>query len=65
MLEAKLEFPMRGSATPREHHTVVEVVAGYIADGAARLSPGTLDFYRKGLDALPEVCQATRVSSAR
>lgn len=31
-----------------------EVVAGYIADGTARLSPGSIDFYRKGLAALPE-----------
>lgn len=34
--------------------TVGEVVSGYIADGASRLSPGTLDFYRKGLAALPD-----------
>jgi integrase len=55
MLEAKLKLAMGGSATARERHTVGEVVAGYIADGASRLSPGTLDFYRKGLAALPEV----------
>ncbi|HEX6657405.1 MAG TPA: hypothetical protein VF065_04950, partial [Ilumatobacter sp.] len=54
MLEAKLKLSMGGSATPRERHTVGEVVDGYIADGASRLSPGTLDFYRKGLAALPE-----------
>ena len=45
---------MGGSATPRERHTVGEVVPGYIADGASRLSPGTIDFYRKGLAALPD-----------
>jgi hypothetical protein len=55
MLEAKLKLAMGGSTAPRERHTVGEVVAGYIADGASRLSPGTLDFYRKGLAALPEV----------
>ena len=53
MLEAKLKLSMGGSASSRERHTVGEVVSGYIADGAARLSPGTLDFYRKGLAALP------------
>ena len=34
---AKLKLSMGGSATPRERHTVGEVVAGYVADGAARL----------------------------
>lgn len=53
MLEAKLKLSIGGSATPRERHTAGEVVAGYIADGASRLSPGTLDCYRKGLAALP------------
>jgi integrase len=55
ILAAKLKLSMGGSGSPRERHTVGEVVDGYIADGAARLSPGTLDFYRKGLAALPEV----------
>jgi hypothetical protein len=55
MLEAKLKLAMGGSKARGERHTVGEVVAGYIADGASRLSPGTLDFYRKGLAALPEV----------
>jgi hypothetical protein len=55
MLEAKLKLAMGGSTAPRERHTVGEVVAGYIEDGASRLSPGTLNFYRKGLTALPKV----------
>jgi hypothetical protein len=55
LLEAKLKLAMGESAVPRERHTVGEVVAGYIADGASRLSTGTLDFYRKGLAALPDV----------
>jgi len=38
MLEAKLKLSMGGSATPRERHTVGEVVSGYIADGASLLS---------------------------
>jgi integrase len=54
MLEARLKLSMGGSATPRERHSVGEVVSGYIADGSGRLSPGTLDFYRKGLAALPD-----------
>jgi integrase len=49
-----------GSTAPRERHTVGEVVAGYIADGASRLSPGTLDFYRKGLAALPALPEVFR-----
>src|SRR6476620_4736301 len=53
MLEAKLKLSMGGSASSRERHTVGEVVSGYVAHGAARLSPGTLDFYRRGLAALP------------
>ena len=52
MAEAKLKLAMGGSTSPRESHTVDEVVAGYIADSASRLSPGTIDFYRKGLAAL-------------
>ena len=62
MLEAKLKLAMGGSAAPRERHTVGEVVAGYIAAGASRLSPGTLDFYRRGLSALPEVFRNRAVS---
>ena len=54
VLEAKLKLSMGGSATPRERHTVGEVVAGYIAAGASWLSPGTVDFYRKGLAALSD-----------
>ncbi len=54
MLEAKLKLSMGGSATPRERHTVGEVVSGYIADGASRLSPGTVDSDCKGLAALPD-----------
>ena len=59
MLEAKLKLSMGGSATPRERHTVGEVVSGYIADGASLLSPGTVDFYCKGLAHCP-----TRSASA-
>src|ERR1700752_5373335 len=54
MLEARLMLAMGGSAKARGRETVGEVVASYIADGGSRLSPGTLDFYRKGLAALPE-----------
>jgi integrase len=63
MLEAKLKLSMGGSATPRERHTVGEVVSGYVADGSARLSPGTLDFYGKGLAALPTVFRERAVTS--
>lgn len=54
MLEATVKLSMGGTTAPRERHTVGEVVAGYIADGVDRLSPGSIDFYRKGLAALPE-----------
>jgi integrase len=62
MLEARLKLAMGGSAAPGERHMVGEVVAGYIADGAARLSPASIDFYRKGLAALPEAFRARAVS---
>ncbi len=52
-LEATLKLSMGGSPAPRERHTVGGGL-GYIADGAGRLSPGSIDFYRKGLAALPE-----------
>ncbi|MCU1389480.1 MAG: site-specific recombinase XerD [Ilumatobacteraceae bacterium] len=52
MLEAQLKLTMGG--TPgKGGHTVAEVVDGYIRDGAARLSPGSIDFYRKGEAAIP------------
>ena len=44
---------MGGAPSGRDAHTVAEVVAGYISDGAARLSPGSIDFYRKGEASLP------------
>ena len=62
MLEATLKLSMGGSTAPRERHTVREVVSGYIADGAGRLSPGSIDFYRKGLVALPESFRSRVVS---
>ena len=49
MLEAKLKLSMGGAPSTREAHSVAEVVAGYIADAATRLSPGTLHFYRRGI----------------
>ena len=54
MLEAKLKLEMGSQPSIREQHSVGEVVAGYLADGAVRLSPATLDFYRKGDDAMPD-----------
>jgi hypothetical protein len=54
MLEATLKLSMGGSMASRERHTVGEVVSGYIANGVSSLSPGSIDFYRKGLAALPE-----------
>ena len=54
MLEARLKLSMGGTTSPRERRTVGDVVAGYIADSASRLSPGSIDFYRKGLAALPD-----------
>jgi len=52
MLEAQLKLSMGGSPA-RGTHTVLEVVSGYIADSAARLSPGTIDFYQKAQRAIP------------
>jgi len=62
MLEAKLKLAMGGTASSRVRHTVGEVVAGYVADGAGRLSPGSIDFYRKGEAALPASFRARQVS---
>ncbi len=53
MLEAKLKLSLGGAPSGRDAHTVADVVAGYISDGATRLSPGSIDFYRKGEAALP------------
>lgn len=53
MLEAKLKLSMGGAPSGRDTHSVAEVVTGYIADGVARLSPGSIDFYRKGQASLP------------
>jgi hypothetical protein len=54
MLEAKLKLEMGSQPSTREQHSVGEVVSGHLADGAVRLSPATLDFYRKGHDAMPD-----------
>ena len=62
MFEAKVKLSMGGTTAPREGHTVGEVVAGYIADGAGRLSPGSIDFYRKGRATLPETSRGRAVS---
>ena len=53
MLEAKLKLSMGGAPSNRDTHSVAEVVASYISDGVTRLSPGSIDFYRKGEAALP------------
>ena len=53
MLEAKLKLSMGGAPSNRDTHSVAEVVAGYISDGVTRLSPGSIDFYRKGEAVLP------------
>ena len=52
MLEAQLKLSMGGSPA-KGTHTVEEVVSGYIADSTARLSPGTIDFYKKAQRAIP------------
>lgn len=51
MLVVKLKLEMGSQPSTREQHSVGEVVSGYLADGAVRLSPATVDFYRKGHDA--------------
>ena len=61
MLEAKLTLLMGSAPSVRGKHTVAEVVAGYIADGAIRLSPGSIDFYRKAESALPPAFVARQV----
>ncbi len=38
------------------------VVAAYLADGAGRLSPGSIDFYRNGLAALPDTFRGRAVN---
>jgi hypothetical protein len=38
-------------------------VSGYLADGAVRLSPVTLDFYRKGHDAMPDTFKQRPVTT--
>ena len=62
MLEAKLKLAMGGTAAPSATHTVGEVVAGYIADGSNRLSPGSVKFYRDGEAAMPESFRSRTVS---
>ena len=54
---------MGGAPSGRDAHTVAEVVAGYIADGARRLSPGSIDFYRKGEAAMPAGFAARHITS--
>jgi hypothetical protein len=63
MLEAKLKLEMGSQPSIREQHSVGEVVSGYLADGAARLSPATLDFYRKGHDAMPDTFKQRPVTT--
>jgi len=64
MLEAKLKLSMGGAPSGRDTHSVAEVVAGYITDGVTRLSPGSIDFYRKGEVALPAGFAARPIASA-
>ena len=64
VLEAQLMLSMGGSPV-QGAHTVAEVVAGYIADSAARLSPGTIDFYQKGEKALPSTFLARQVADVK
>lgn len=63
MLEAELKLEMGSQPPIRELHSVGEVVSGYLADGAARLSPATLDFYRKGHDAMPDTFKQRAVTT--
>jgi integrase len=64
VLEAQLMLSMGGSPV-QGAHTVAEVVAGYIADSAGRLSPGTIDFYQKGEKALPATFLARQVADVK
>lgn len=60
-LEAHLTLNL--GAKPKDGgHSVGEVVDGYIADGAGRLSPRTIVSYREGAGALPETFKARDVS---
>jgi hypothetical protein len=63
VLEAKLKLEMGSQPSLREQHSVGEVVAGYMADGQARLSPATLDCYRKGQRALPQAFEQRPVTT--
>lgn len=63
MLEAKLKLEMGSQPSIREQHSVGEVVSGYLADGAVRLSPATLDFYRKGHAAMPDAFKQRPVTT--
>ncbi len=62
VLEATLKLEMGAAPSAKGTRTVAEVVAGYIADGVVRLSPGSIDFYRKGEAALPTTFTARQVS---
>ncbi len=61
LLEATLKFEMGAAPSDKGTRTVAEVVASYIADGAVRLSPGSIDFYRMGAAALPTTFTARPV----
>jgi hypothetical protein len=63
MPEAELKLEMGSQPSIREQHSVGEVVSGYLADGTARLSPATLDFYRKGHDAMPDAFRQRPVTT--
>ena len=54
---------MGGAPSGREIHSVAEMVSGYVADGTARLSPGSIDFYRQGQAALPAGFSARPISA--
>ncbi|HBX76115.1 MAG TPA: hypothetical protein DEG43_00575 [Acidimicrobiaceae bacterium] len=61
ILEAQLTLSV--GAKPKDGgHTVAEVIAGFIADGETTMSPGTLDFYRKGEGAMPATFKSRQVS---
>ena len=59
--EAQIRIEMGGSPI-KGGHTVAEVVTGYLVDSAARLSPGTVGYYRKGEKLIPPKFGARLVS---
>ena len=64
ILEAQIQLSMGGSPI-RGGHAVAEVLSGYIAASAARLSAGTIDFYQRGQKALPASFLARHVAEVK